>query len=55
MHPLIVLLAFTVAAVTTYAVVLGLLTATSVVPRDPGEGQALEDPPLRHDGEHARR
>lgn len=54
MHPLLVLLAFTVAAVATYAVVLGLLTAASVVPRDRGEGQASEEPGLRHDGEHAR-
>lgn len=55
MHPLLVLLAFTIAAVATYAVVLGLLTATSVLPGDRGEEPAPEDPGLPHDGEPARR
>lgn len=54
MHPLLVLLAFTVAAVVTYAVVLGVLTAASVVRRDRSEAQVREDPALQHDDEHAR-
>jgi hypothetical protein len=53
-HPLLVLLAFTVAAVVTYAVVLGVLTAASVVRRDRSEGPVREDPALQHDDEHAR-
>lgn len=51
-HPFLVLLAFTAAAVVTYAVVLGLLTATSLVPRDRAAGQVPEQPAPRHDGEH---
>jgi hypothetical protein len=54
MHSLLVLLAFTVAAVVTYAVVLGLLTASSVVAHDRAEGQVPQDLAPRHDGEHAR-
>ena len=52
MHPLLVLLAFTVAAVVTYAVVLGLLTAASVVTDDRAEGASSG---RSRRGEHAER
>ncbi|RYB90616.1 hypothetical protein EUA06_09945 [Nocardioides glacieisoli] len=34
MHPVMVLVAFAIAAVTTYGLVLAALTATSVLPRE---------------------
>ena len=63
MHPLLVLLAFTLAAVLTYVRVLGLLTALSVPKPDPQpdpapepawetDGEPASDPAAR--GEHAR-
>ena len=59
MHPLLVLLAFTLAAVVTYVLVLGLLTALSI-PKPPArhratretDGEPASDPAAR--GEHAR-
>jgi hypothetical protein len=50
MHPLLVLLAFTVAALVTYAVVLGLLTAASVV-RNDRDAEPAPEPASRR--EHA--
>lgn len=50
MHPLLVLLAFGLAALVTYVLVLGLLTALSI-PRHDAEGPA-SDPAAR--GERAR-
>ena len=55
MHPLLVLLAFALAAAVTYVLVLGLLTALSIPKADPtGEidGEPASDPAAR--GEHAR-
>ena len=63
MHPLLVLLAFTLAAGVTYVLVLGLLTALSVPQPDPQpdpapepawetDGEPASDPAAR--GEHAR-
>ena len=52
MHPLLVLLAFTLAAVVTYVLVLGLLTAQSN-PRHDADGELASDPAAR--GERARR
>jgi len=51
MHPLLVLLAFTVAALVTYLLVLGMLTALSI-PRHETEEESASDPMAR--GEHAR-
>ena len=59
MHPLLVLLAFSLAAMITYVLVLGLLTALSI-PRDGAEAELRDGP--RTDpasgraarGEHAR-
>ena len=55
MHPLLVLLAFTLAALVTYVLVLGLLTALSIPKPDPApvvDGEPASDPAAR--GEHAR-
>jgi hypothetical protein len=43
MHPLLVLLAFTLAALVTYVLVLGLLTALSI-PRHDADGETAPDP-----------
>ena len=51
MHPLLVLLAFGLAALVTYVLVLGLLTALSIHRHDAEEGPA-SDPAAR--GERAR-
>ncbi|MFC7724712.1 hypothetical protein ACFQW6_06310 [Nocardioides sp. GCM10028917] len=51
MHPLLVLLAFGLAALLTYVLVLGLLTALSV-PRHETEEESASDPMARR--EHAR-
>jgi hypothetical protein len=55
MHPLLVLLAFALAALLTYVLVLGLLTALSIPEPDPAQetdGEPASDPAAR--GEHAR-
>ena len=55
MHPLLVLLAFALAAVVTYVLVLGLLTALSIPRTEPAEeidAEHASDPAAR--GEHAR-
>ncbi len=55
MHPLLVLLAFGLAALVTYVLVLGLLTALSIPKPDPTreiDGEPASDPTAR--GEHAR-
>ena len=55
MHPLLVLLAFTLAAVLTYVLVLGLLTALAIPESDPSpeiDGEPASDPVARD--EHAR-
>lgn len=55
MHPLLVLLAFSLAAGVTYVLVLGLLTALSISRTDPAwdvDGEPASDPPARD--EHAR-
>ena len=51
MHPLLVLLAFSLAALVTYVLVLGLLIALSI-PRDPVEEEVPSAPAARR--EHAR-
>ena len=52
MHPLLVLLAVGLAALVTYLLVLGLLTALSI-PRHESEEETASEPAAR--GEHARR
>ena len=55
MHPLLVLLAFGLAALVTYLLVLGLLTALSIPESDRApeiDGEPASDPAAR--GEHAR-
>ena len=51
MHPLLVLLAFGLAALVTYVLVLGLLTALSI-PGPDTEDESRSDPAAR--GERAR-
>ena len=51
MHPLLVLLAFGLAALVMYVLVLGMLTALSN-PRHETEEESASDPMAR--GEHAR-
>ena len=46
MHPLLVLLAFVLAALVTYVLVLGLLTALSI-PRHETEDDVVPDPAVR--------
>ena len=46
MHPLLVLLAFGLAALVTYVLVLGLLTALSI-PRHETEEESASDPKAR--------
>ncbi|MBD3926189.1 hypothetical protein IEZ26_16310 [Nocardioides cavernae] len=51
MHPLLVLLAFGLAALVTYLLVLGLLTALSIP--EPDRAREIEGEPAGR-GEHAR-
>ena len=51
MHPLLVLLAFSLAALVTYVLVLGLLTALSI-PQDAVEEEAPSESAAQR--EHAR-
>jgi hypothetical protein len=51
MHPLLVLLAFTLAALVTYVLVLGLLTALSIA-RHESEDESASEAAVR--GERAR-
>jgi hypothetical protein len=44
MHPMLVLLAFTLAALVTYVLVLGLLTALSIPRHDADRETAAEAP-----------
>jgi hypothetical protein len=48
MHPLMVLAAFTVAALVVYAVVLGVLSATSSDPCDAEESRPPDRRPCVH-------
>ena len=56
MHPLLILLAFTLAAILTYVLVLGLLTALSIPQHEdqPEVGPDSSSDPVAR-GEHARR